>query len=198
MPLEKASAIHASRLDAVQKQLAALWPTWPQEITFEIGCGHGHFLTSYAQAHPDEFCLGIDIIADRVERAKKKAVRSELRNIAFLHAEAGLLLEALAVTVKFRRIFVLFPDPWPKRRHQKNRLMQTVFLQKLAGRAGERTLLYFRTDFVPYYRETMAMLKTHSTWRLSEEAWPFEHETVFQSRSETHHSCIAQYRAPKQ
>lgn len=137
MPIEQANALHASRLAALRAEFAMLWQTWPTEITLEIGCGHGHFLNAYAQAHPDEHCLGLDLLADRIARAQKKARRAGLTNLAFFHAEARLLLEALPAPVRLGRIFILFPDPWPKRRHHKNRIMQPEFLQTLATRAGQ-------------------------------------------------------------
>lgn len=189
----QAQAIHATRLADLATQLALLWSGWPAIITLEIGCGHGHFFTAYAQAHPDEHCLGVDILADRILRARKKAARAGLRNLAFVHTDAKLLLEALPTRVRFKRIFLLFPDPWPKRRHHKHRLMQAGFLEALAKRAGEGTMLFFRTDHEPYYQEAIATLRNSTVWRLTGEPWPFEHETVFQNRADIHHSCAAQY-----
>jgi len=195
MPLDQAHAIHAARRAELVAAFAGLWPGWPEGITLEIGCGHGHFLTAYAQAHPQEHCLGLDLLEDRIRRAQRKARRAGLTNLFFVQADARLLLEALPPDVHFNRIFVLFPDPWPKRRHHKHRLMQTGFLDLLAQRAGRGARLYFRTDYEPYFRDALADLRTSTTWQLAEEPWPFEFETVFQSRAEAHHSCIAR-RAP--
>jgi tRNA (guanine-N7-)-methyltransferase len=196
LPLEQANALHASRLAALRAEFAVLWQTWPAEITLEIGCGHGHFLNAYAQAHPGEHCLGLDLLADRIARAQKKARRAGLTNLAFFHAEARLLLEALPAPVRLGRIFILFPDPWPKRRHHKNRIMQPEFLQTLATRAGQGTRLCFRTDYLPYFEAARATLRDHPAWQLVEEPWPFEHETVFQSRADSYHSFLAQPAAP--
>lgn len=196
MPLAKAQALHATRFAELSTQLSALWPAWPATITLEIGCGHGHFLTAYAQAHPTEYCLGVDILGDRILRAQKKARRAGLANLAFLHSEAQLLLAALPAPVRFNRIFVLFPDPWPKRRHHKHRLIQPAFLNILAGRAKKGAYLFFRTDYEPYYMEAVATLRDSATWELTGEPWPFEFETVFQSRAEVHHSCAARCATP--
>jgi tRNA (guanine-N7-)-methyltransferase len=86
---------------------------------------------------------------------------------------------------------VLFPDPWPKRRHHKNRLMQPEFLDLLAEKSVPGALLYFRTDHGPYFTDASSTLLHHPRWALDATAWPFEQETVFQSRAETHQSCIA-------
>lgn len=192
MPIEKANAIHAARLLELRAQLAELWPAWPRRVTLEIGCGHGHFLTAYAQAQPQAYCLGLDILADRIVRAKRKGERAKLRNLAFFHAEARLFLEALPADVRFDRIFILFPDPWPKRRHHKNRIMQTDFLRLLASRSGEGARLCFRTDYEPYFRDATATLQDQSGWQPASEPWPFEYETVFQSRADGYHSYIGQ------
>ena len=64
-------------------------------ITFELGCGHGHWLAAYAAAHPDEFCVGIDLITHRVERSVRKQTLGRLGNVVFLKAEATEFLEAL-------------------------------------------------------------------------------------------------------
>lgn len=166
-------------------------------FTWEIGCGHGHFLTAYAQAHPHELCVGIDIVSERVGRAVRKRDRARLPNLHFIHAEARLFLEMLPAEATFSRLFVLFPDPWPKLRHHKHRIMQPDFLATVAARAGEGARLYFRTDFTPYHDDTKIVLATHPRWQLvpadapAGEPWPFEHETVFQSRAPSYHSLIA-------
>jgi len=196
MPIEEANALRSSRLAALQAECAELWGGWPAAITLEIGCGHGHFLTAYAQTNPAEHCLGVGFVGDRGARARKKARRAGRANLAFFHADAALLLEALPPAVRLQRIFVLFPDPWPKRRHHKNRILQAPFLQQLAGRALPGALLCFRTDFEPYFREVESLLSNHPAWRPEQAPWPFEFETVFQSRAETHHSLVARCTAP--
>ena len=171
-------------------------------FTWEIGCGHGHFLTAYAQAHPDELCLGIDIVSERIGRAVRKRDRARLANLHFIHAEARLFLEMLPADATFSRLFVLFPDPWPKMRHHKHRIMQPDFLHDAAARAGEGARLYFRTDFNPYYEDTAGVFGPHADWTLvppphapGAESWPFEHETVVQSRAPSYQSLIARPQA---
>lgn len=169
-----------------------------KSITWEIGCGHGHFLTAYAQAHPAEVCIGVDIVSERIGRALRKRDRARLANLHFIHAEARLFLETLPSHATFARLFVLFPDPWPKLRHHKHRIMQPDFLSAAATRAGEGSRLHFRTDFTPYYEDTKAVFASHPAWQElppDQERWPFEHETVFQSRAPSYHSLTAGLRS---
>jgi tRNA (guanine-N7-)-methyltransferase len=164
-------------------------------VTLEVGCGHGHFLTAYAAAHPERFCIGVDIMADRIRRAQHKRDRARLPNLEFVRADALDLLEALPKGTQVERSLVLFPDPWPKRRHWKNRILRAEFLDALASRCDPGALLAFRTDHEPYFAEAAAVASAHSAWELVPDApWPFEHETVFQSRAAGYQSWIARRR----
>jgi len=190
MSISEAKAIIESRAAELRAQLATLPVEWREAaeregVTLEIGCGHGHFIAAYAEAHRAEPCLAIDIIAERLERAQKKLDRAGLANVVLLRSEARLLLDNLPKWLRFRRVFVLFPDPWPKRRHHKNRLLQPDFLAKLARHCTPDARLYFRTDHAPYFAEVAALLRTHPGWQLAgdDEPWGFEQESVFQKRA---------------
>ena len=141
MPLELARSVELIRQAELRRRLDALFTGWPAEFTLEIGCGHGHFLAAYAAVHPAEHCLGVDLLLDRIERAERKARRDGSPNVAFIQTEARMLLETLPPACRVGRVFVLFPDPWPKRRHHKNRLINDRFLDLLAARAAPEARL---------------------------------------------------------
>lgn len=181
----------AHRQAALRTQLAALIPA-NAAITLEIGSGHGHFLTRYATEFPQSLCVGVDMISDRIRRSKRKAERARLANCHFIQAEARELIDALPAGVTFNELWVLFPDPWPKKRHHKNRLLQSGFFESVAGRMGEGARLYFRTDHGEYFRAVSAVVPGLQTWRVDPTArWPLEHETVFQARAPSYHSLVA-------
>ena len=195
------SAQHQATMEARRADLRAQFARILQEranFVWEVGCGHGHFLTAYAQKHPDDLCIGIDITADRIERANRKRDRARLTNLHFLRAEARIFLETLPPDAVFSSIYILFPDPWPKLRHHKNRIMQSDFLEAVARRAGEDAHLYFRTDFLPYFEAAGGVLRDHTDWLLVDEPWQFEHETVFQARAKHYSSLVAAPRHHKQ
>lgn len=180
-----------ARLNELRKLLASVLAD-KSAITLEIGCGHGHFLTAYSVAHPHTFCVGIDIILDRVARADRKKGRAEASNLVFVRAEAHEFLEALPPNTRLTDVFILFPDPWPKRRHHKNRIIQPEFLSALAKLADKQARLCFRTDFAPYFEEARHTVAQHTDWKLQPEAaWPFEVTTVFQSRAISYQSLVA-------
>ena len=201
MPLEIAQAIQDARLDDLRVKLATALPAASRQLPFtlEIGSGHGHFLTGYAEANRDKFCLGIDIIQDRLDRSERKSRRAGLTNIAWLRAEASLFLSALAGSPDLpplNEIFLLFSDPWPKRRHWKNRVLQPEFLTTLAARAGKGARFFFRTDHAPYFSQAHDFIVQHPDWVLcTEEPWPFELVTVFQQRAEAGYQSLIARRA---
>jgi tRNA (guanine-N7-)-methyltransferase len=191
------TAAYVSKVAERQTSLRAQTAVDLHEIdtcVLEIGCGHGHFLTDYAAAHPAKVCVGLDIILERITRANRKKNRARLSNLHFIHASAEDFLATMPLHLRFSEIFVLFPDPWPKRRHHKNRLMQSEFLTAVALRAGERARLYFRTDDADYFAAADLVLKTHPAWELTTDSWAFEYETVFQQRAPSYQSLVAKVR----
>lgn len=164
------------------------------EFICEMGCGHGHFLTAYAAAFPDQTCVGVDLVSERIERARRKRDRAGLANLHFIRADARLFLETIPTGAVISALFILFPDPWPKLRHHKHRIIQPAFLDAVADRATPECRLNFRTDFAPYFSEASAAICDHARWRLVDEPWPFEYATVFQQRAESFASFVAALR----
>lgn len=191
-PIEEAEAINTQRIAGLRETMATL-PLDHPELTLEIGCGHGHFLAAYAEQNPNEHCLAIDIIKERLEKAARKTDRTGLTNVSWLRASDTHFFAALPDTVQFNgRIFILFPDPWPKRKHWKNRLIQPTFLTILAKFTAPGTELCFRTDFEPYFAVAKEVVTAHDDWTVQEDApWPLEQETIFQARADAHQSWIA-------
>ena len=184
---ERRQNLRAELQRILVSQSAFLW---------EVGCGHGHFLTEYAAVHPQTVCIGVDLASDRIGRAVRKRDRSKLDNLHFIRAEARLFLEAIPAAVRISNLFVLFPDPWPKLRHHKHRVLQPEFLAAVAERAQPGCRLHFRTDYQPYFAEVRSSIANSVAWELDAGPWPFEFVTVFQSRAEHHHSLIARLRNP--
>jgi tRNA (guanine-N7-)-methyltransferase len=189
-----ATAAYRERMEqrrtSLQGQLNRIFAPHSRFV-WELGCGHGHFLTAYAQAHPGKLCVGIDLVGERIERAQRKRDRAGLANLFFVQAEARLFLATLPAGVLFSHVFILFPDPWPKLRHHKHRVLQSGFLTVAAEHATDDSQLCFRTDFAPYFNQTHALTRAHPHWQITDEPWPFEFNTVFQNRAPEYQSLIA-------
>ena len=187
-------AVIAARRSQLQLEIDKVLASTPTFV-WEIGCGHGHFLTAYATAHSDTECLGIDLVSERIERAQRKRERAGLTNLHFLRADARLFLDTLPARPCISDVFVLFPDPWPKSRHHKHRILQPEFLAALATRATPDCRLHFRTDYKPYFEDARVTVAESPLWEILDAPWPFEFETVFQNRAERHDSFIARRKA---
>lgn len=162
-------------------------------FTLEIGCGHGHWLTAYAETYPNEFCVGIDIIGHRIAKSELKRKNCSAQNLVFCRAESMEFIQSIPRTVKLKQVFILFPDPWPKTRHYKNRLIQVEFLDQLAAVMDKESRLYFRTDHNDYFKWASKKIQQHSAWELDRRyEWPFEKETYFQMIHPSYYSLSAQ------
>lgn len=158
----------------------------------EIGCGHGHFLTAYAEANPAQTCVGIDLVTKRIEKGKAKAEKRGLGQLHFLKAELGEFLEALPDGVQFERVFMLFPDPWPKKRHHKNRMLQPAFLNRLAQITTHNADFCFRTDHEGLFEWAVEHLEQSEAWRINADAhWPLEERSYFQDLMDSWQSLVA-------
>ncbi len=167
-----------------------------EPITLELGCGHGHFLSTYAKAHPHEFCLGADIMNSRLLRAEKKRLQLHLNNLHFVKAEALELLNVWPNNLKISKAYLLFLDPWPKQRHHKNRLLNPSFLDLIADKMKAGAHLYFRTDHLGYFQWARKHIDKHSKWEVNENLeWGFEATSVFQSKAPSYFSLVAQYKS---
>lgn len=163
-----------------------------ERIVFEAGCGHGHWLTAYAEAHPEQTCVGIDLIAHRIRKGQEKCTKRQLSNLHFFKAELGEFLEVLPQDIRFEMTVFLFPDPWPKARHHRRRMIQNGLLDALAARTDKGGQLCFRSDDRSYFDWTMELLEAHPCWEVDASAdWPLEMETYFQSLMEQYDSVVA-------
>jgi tRNA (guanine-N7-)-methyltransferase len=163
-----------------------------ERILFEAGCGHGHWLTSYAENHPETICVGIDLVSWRIRKCLEKRDKRRLENLHFYKAELGEFLEVLPAPVRFERTVLLFPDPWPKARHHRRRMVQRAFLDELALRTDQGGQFCFRSDDRPYFDWTVEHVRTHPKWQIDPDAeWLHEQETYFQGLMEEYFSVIA-------
>lgn len=185
--LEKQAARKAELVKTCRADLAGV-----DRILFEAGCGHGHWLTDYAEANPGMICAGIDLISWRIRKGNEKKAKRGLQNLHFYKAELSEFLGALPVGIRFDRTVLLFPDPWPKAKHHRRRMVQPSFLDEVARRTDRGGEFCFRSDDRPYFDWTVEHLSEHPDWEIDESAqWPYESETYFQSLMDGYYSVVA-------
>ncbi len=160
-------------------------------MNLEIGCGHGHWLTSLASLRSKDIFVGIDLLSKRIRKSDRKKELLNISNVFFLKAEANEFLEALPKNIYLKNIYVMYPDPWPKKRHYKNRLIQDSFLKILHDKSRPGSKLFFKTDHEPYFDWTKQVLTKSSSWVLGSDNWPHDGTSYFQGLFKDSYSCSA-------
>jgi tRNA (guanine-N7-)-methyltransferase len=159
---------------AQQRALAELWPKYGVEfagapldpaalfghvapLRVEIGFGNGDNLLRLAVAHPQCPFLGIEVHRAGVGRLLLALEAAALSNVRIICHDAVEVLARQLAPASLEEILILFPDPWPKKRHHKRRLIQPPFVALAASRLAPGGRLRLATDWSPY---AFAMLET--------------------------------------
>ena len=134
--------------------LAEMFPA-AQALEVELGSGDGSFMAKYAQAHPETNFIGVERLLGRLRKLDRKARRLDLRNLRLMRLEASYFVEYMIPKGGARAIHLYFPDPWPKRRHHKNRLVNAEFAKSCAGALEPGGVMYLRTDNAEYFQQML-------------------------------------------
>lgn len=140
----------------------------PLEV--DLGCGDGSFLLEMARQHPERSFLGVERLLGRVRKVCRKAERGALENLKVLRLESRYTVEWLLGPASVSRLHLLCPDPWPKARHHRRRLVQRDFLEaveKVLEPGGE---FLFKTDHEEYFE--WAEEEVAAFGRLERLDWP--------------------------
>lgn len=119
-------------------------------LVIEVGCGNGQAL-AYMAAHEPQFnFLGIEIHEPGVGRLLRSIEEAGLDNVRVAVRDAVEVLEQQIPIASLEQVRIYFPDPWPKKRHHKRRLVQAPFLKLVAQGLRSGGLLHLATDWIPY------------------------------------------------
>ena len=141
-----------------------------QPVELELGCGDGSFLLEWAGRNPGRNYLGVERLKGRVTKIDRKGRRLGLTNLRGLRLEASYVLEWMIPPGSLAGIHVYFPDPWPKKRHHKRRLIQTAFTVLAARALAPGGLLCLRTDHVEYFAQMEAVMTADKRFERSTES----------------------------
>lgn len=148
----KPSLIHKLTSIVERLDVTALFPH-PEPLEVELGAGDGSFLAQYARLHPEHNFIGVERLLGRLRKIDKKGSRAGLTNLRLVRIEASYFLEYLLPEKSTVALHIYFPDPWPKRKHRKNRLINERFTE-LAGRVLlPGGAVYLRTDDADYFSQ---------------------------------------------
>ena len=127
-------------------------------VVLEIGFGMGETTAAIAAAHPERDFLGIEVHAPGVGALLKRVDAMELANVRVIRHDAAEVVEHMIAPASLAGIHVYFPDPWPKKRHHKRRLLKAPFVHLLAQRLAPGGYLHAATDWDDYAREMLETL----------------------------------------
>ncbi len=142
---------------------AGLFDRPVRTVWLEIGFGGAEHLLGQAARHPDIGLIGVEPFREGVAKALTGIEAQGLTNVRLLEGDARPLVAALAPG-SITRAFVLFPDPWPKARHHKRRLLNAAFLTGLARVMPEGARLRVATDWSDYATAILATVEAHPHW----------------------------------
>jgi tRNA (guanine-N7-)-methyltransferase len=170
------------RITAAQtRALEELWPRYGLEFdgraldldaafgrqahrTVEIGFGDGETLVSLAAARPDRDFLGLEVHEPGVGHCLLRAAELGLSNVRVIRHDAVEVLERSIAPGNLDEVLVFFPDPWPKKRHHKRRIVQAAFATLVASRLAVGGRLRLATDWVPYAQWMREVLDAHGDY----------------------------------
>ncbi|OGA52156.1 MAG: tRNA (guanosine(46)-N7)-methyltransferase TrmB [Betaproteobacteria bacterium RIFCSPLOWO2_12_FULL_62_58] len=124
----------------------------------EIGFGMGETTAEIAAAHPENDYLGIEVHTPGVGSLLKKIYERGLTNVRIVQHDAVEVLTHMIPLRAFDGVHIFFPDPWPKKRHHKRRLIQPAFVALLVERMKTGAYLHVATDWQDYAEQVLAVL----------------------------------------
>jgi len=129
------------------------------DVELDVGAGYGRFGRAHAAANPGTRVLGIEQESARVARSDVIARRAGIRNVAYLVAEARYALEFCVPPDSVAAAFLLFPDPWPKDRHARNRLFRAPVVSLLHRALRRGGVLHAATDDEAYFGQMLEVMR---------------------------------------
>ena len=164
-----------------QRALAQLWPKYGVEFShttldlhalfgraaprmLEIGFGAGEALLEFATAHPEIDCIGVEVHRPGVGHLLLGAEAATLRNVRVICHDAVEVLQHQLAPASIDLVHVFFPDPWPKKRHHKRRLIQPSFVELLAKAIAPGGTLRLATDWEPYAQQMREVIDASPTF----------------------------------
>ena len=134
------------------------------EVWLEVGFGGGEHMAAQAAKHPDVLILGAEPFQNGVASALRHIDEQALANVRLQDGDVRELIERLP-DASLTRVFILFPDPWPKSRHHKRRIVQAELLDQLARLMAPGARLRFASDVVSYVDWSLERLEAHPAFR---------------------------------
>ena len=136
-----------------------------QPLEVELGCGDASFLAEYAEWHPERNFIGVERLLGRIRKLDRKGRRVGLTNLRGVRIESAYFLEWLLPPHSASALHVYFPDPWPKKKHRKNRLINERFPELARAALAPVGVVYLRTDDADYFEQMQAVIAANAAFQ---------------------------------
>ncbi len=163
--VDRGRAIEFTPADYFARQeLSDIFPR-PGAFEIDLGSGEGAFLLAMAKRHPERNFLGVERLLGRVRKVCRAIARADLDNARIVRIETAYALRYLLPLGTVSVAHVGFPDPWPKRYHQRRRLIQDGFMEALHGIVVDGGELRVKTDDEPYFQWMERVFERAKGWQ---------------------------------
>jgi tRNA (guanine-N7-)-methyltransferase len=152
----------------------------PLEV--DLGCGDGSFLVQIAAANPARDFLGIERLFGRVRSAHRKITQLELPNARVLRVETSYAIQQMLRPGSVALFHLMFPDPWPKRRHWRRRIVTEAFFVSIYRALAPDGLLRIVTDQIDYFQEIERLAAQSPQFVINSDPEPYRAPSTFEKR----------------
>lgn len=144
----------------------SFWKDKPY-IGLEIGFGMGDSILDVALKNPDQFWLGVEVYEIGVASVIGRARSDNLTNMALHIGDVSEFIDVHIPHQVIDHVRIFFPDPWPKKRHQKRRLVQADFLSQISSKLKSGAVIHIATDDAHYAEHCLSVLEKHPNYEIS-------------------------------
>ncbi|MBS0358367.1 MAG: tRNA (guanosine(46)-N7)-methyltransferase TrmB [Proteobacteria bacterium] len=137
----------------------------PAPIVLEIGFGNGVHLLNMAIANPDKNYIGIEVYRSGIGSLLVATDKAQIKNLKVFCADAVDVLQHCIPDHSLSKVYILFPDPWPKLRHHKRRLIQKDFVDLLSKKLAHGGHCHCATDWQNYAEQMMEVFSAHTAFK---------------------------------
>ena len=139
-----------------------------EPVEMELGSGDGTFIVDWAAQNPTQNFVAVERLLGRLRKIDRKGRRQGLGNLRALRIEAAYLMEYLVPENGLAALHIYFPDPWPKRRHWRRRLINERFVTLVARALALGGVVYLRTDDRDYFAQMRSVFERNASFTPSE------------------------------
>ena len=151
--------LEIGEIEAKTKMIAVDYP-----INLEVGFGNGENLLHMAEQNPKEFFTGCEVHRPGLGHALLEIAKRDIPNVLLVEGDALDFLRRCFRSA-LHCVYVFFPDPWPKKKHRKRRLISSEYLNLLGNTFHNFGRLYFATDVESYFEQVLGLMETTEGWR---------------------------------